>query len=421
LVLGQCAVYLRAGIVRLRSIGTGIYPRTAPVPWANRSSVTGRKWVFGNRRSEYRDGALSGRTVFRRAHSVWSGSFFGVFGFHLFDIVPIARDTVIGSLGDGVIVLDAQQRIVDLNPSAQRLFGWSASKAIGRTALELFKPWPDLSALCYSGTATQIELVIGAGDARQDYDVRMSPLPDRRGRLMGQVLILSEITERKRTQAQLLQHQRALAVLEERERLAREMHDSLGQVLGYVNTQAQAVRELLSRGQTTTADTHLARLADIAQDAQADVREYILSVKAAIAPEQGLIPTLKQYLGRFGENYGIHTELCVPETLEAGAFSPVVEVQLLRIIQEALHNVRKHANAHSVRVSIAAHADQAQVEVEDDGGGFDPAQLQDPGQHFGVRIMRERAQEVGGSLTVQSAPGRGTKVIVWVPLQPRQR
>ena len=74
-----------------------------------------------------------------------------------------------------------------------------------------------------------------------------------------------------------------------------------------------------------------------------------------------------------------------------------------------------------MRVSIAAHADQAQVEVEDDGGGFDPAQLQDPGQHFGVRIMRERAQEVGGSLTVQSAPGRGTKVIVWVPLQPRQR
>jgi nitrate/nitrite-specific signal transduction histidine kinase len=84
---------------------------------------------------------------------------------------------------------------------------------------------------------------------------------------------LRDITERQRAQAHLLQQQRALAVLEERERLARELHDDLGQVMGYVNVQAQAVRELLATGQTEAADAHLARLTAVVQDAHADLRE----------------------------------------------------------------------------------------------------------------------------------------------------
>jgi len=342
----------------------------------------------------------------------------GLFRYRLFDIMPVARDTVIESMDDGVIVLDAQNRIVDLNPAAQRVLGLPVSQAIGRPAAEVFGSWPDLLALCGDTAMTRTELVLGQGDAQQCYDVRCSPLRDGRGRHIGQVIVWHDITERRRARAQLLQQQRALAMLEERERLARELHDELGQVMGYMNVQAQAIRELLTTGQTDVADAQLARLTDMAQDASADLREYILNLKAVISPELGFFVALEQYLDQFERNFGIHTEMTVPETLAEGAFEPVVEVQLLRIIQEALTNARKHAAARHVRVSFAVQGDQAEVTVEDDGRGFDPAKLATENtKQFGLRFMGERAEGVGGSLQVRSAPGRGTRVIVRVPLR----
>jgi len=342
----------------------------------------------------------------------------GLFRYGLFDLVPVARTTVVEGMDDGVMVLDAGNRIVDLNPAAQRIVGRPASQAIGQSAAEVFNAWPEVVALCCVEAMTQTELVWGEGDAALCYDVRCSPLTDGRGRPIGQLIIWHDITERKRIQTQLLQQQRALAVLEERERLARELHDSLGQVLGYVNVQAQAVRELLSSGQMATADSHLARLAAVVQDAHTDIRESILSLRVAIPPEQGFLPALEQYLRRFEQDYGICTELVQPDELADGAIEPTVEVQLLRIIQEALTNVRKHADAGCVRVIFTVHADQAEVVVEDDGRGFDLVQFPaDDERKLGLRLMRERAEGVGGSLQVYSAPGQGTKVIVWVPLR----
>ncbi len=173
------------------------------------------------------------------------------------------------------------------------------------------------------------------------------------------------------------------------------------------------------------ADAQLARLTAVAQDASADLREYVLNLKAVISPEGGFFLTVKQHLDQFQRNFGIHTEMAVAEMLTERAFDPVVEVQLLRIIQEALTNVRKHAAARRVQVSFAVQSDQAQVIIEDDGCGFDPT-IPDDGtqhairntQHFGLRIMRERAEAVGGSLEVHSAPDQGTKVMVQVPLRP---
>jgi signal transduction histidine kinase len=150
-------------------------------------------------------------------------------------------------------------------------------------------------------------------------------------------------------------------------------------------------------------------------------------VKTTLSPEEGFFSALDQYLQRFEQRYEIQTERIIPHDLAEEVLEPVVEVQLLRIIQEALTNVRKHAAARFVRVVFAVHANQTQIIVEDDGCGFDPSPHPGPppklgegdreGAHFGLRIMRERAEAVGGSLQVRSAPGHGTKVIVQVPLR----
>ncbi len=340
-----------------------------------------------------------------------------LFRYGLFDIVPVAHDTVIEGMGDGVIVLDSRHQITGLNPAAERIFGRPFSRAMGRQFAELFGGWPQLVELSRSTTAAQIELTLEEGERQHHYEVHVSPLADRRWGTIGSVIALRDITDRKQAQEQVLRQQRALAVLEERERLARELHDSLGQVLGYVNTQAQAVRELLARGNTTSADSFLARLVEVAQDAHADVREYILGLKAATSPHQGFFPALRQYLHRFGQNHRIALELSIPAELEQKELDPAVQVQLLRIIQEALTNVRKHAEADRVAITFAPREDHIKITVQDNGHGFDVerASARD-GQHFGLRIMQERAQEVNGNLQLHSLPGQGTRVTVQVPV-----
>jgi PAS domain S-box-containing protein len=341
-----------------------------------------------------------------------------LFRYRLLDIVPVARDIVIEGMGDGVIVLDAHQRIVDLNPAAQRILACSAAVAIGSHAGQTFREWPEALQFLNSAGTTALGSTFGPHGKQRNYELHLSPLADLRGHIMGQLMVLRDVTEREHAQAQLLQQQRALAILEERERLARELHDSIGQVLGYVAMQTQAARDLLARNQPQQADTYLARLATVAQDAHADIREYILSLKATTSLEQGLLPTLRQYLQRFERNYGIRTQCDIPAESSSCPLEPAAQVQLLRIVQEALTNVRKHSRAQHVRLVMSAQEAQAKLTITDDGQGFD---LELAGQSsegkLGLRIMRERAEAAGGRLDICSAPGQGTQVSVWIPLQ----
>ncbi len=242
-------------------------------------------------------------------------------------------------------------------------------------------------------------------------------LQDFRGLAIGHLLMLRDVTERRRMQAQVLEQQQTLAVIREREHLARELHDNLGQVLAFVTAQGQAIHRLLARGEIAAADAHVGRLVEVASEADTDIRESILGLRVAF-DAQGLLSALATYLNQYEKRYGIHTTLNAPQSLSDGAFEPLTEVQLLRIIQEALTNARKHAHARSVDVTFTVTDGHAQVTVQDDGFGFDRQAISsDPGDRVGLRVIRERAEEVGGALAVQSAAGEGTQVIVAVPLR----
>jgi signal transduction histidine kinase len=205
----------------------------------------------------------------------------------------------------------------------------------------------------------------------------------------------------------------SLAVTEERARIAREMHDGLAQVLGYLSLQTQTLEALVRRGDcaATLAELKLARARIV--EAQADVREDILSLRTTLAGDVGLLPALQQYVSEFEVQTGIAAEF--ESALEAAPrLSPLAEAQLVRIVQEALTNVRKHAAARQVRVNLAAEAGVLRVAIADDGRGF---AAPDNGRwRFGLSTMRERAESVGGGLSIQSVPEAGTTVEVWLPL-----
>ncbi|HEY0583585.1 MAG TPA: GAF domain-containing sensor histidine kinase, partial [Chloroflexota bacterium] len=226
--------------------------------------------------------------------------------------------------------------------------------------------------------------------------------------------------------ARLHRRVRDLAISEERERIAREMHDSLAQVLGYVNTKAQAVQELLGRGQTERASIQVGQLGEAARAAYADVREGILALRTTLGPGRGLLQALSEYLERWNEQSDGSALLVVrPEGALLESLPAEAELQLLRIVQEALANVRKHAAAGQVEVRITAQHDLVEIVVADNGRGFTLATRNRGGDdrtpRFGLATMRERAESVGGSLEIVSAPGAGTRVVVRLPTGPDSR
>lgn len=343
-------------------------------------------------------------------------------GFHFIDPVTAARTAVLRQMGEGMFVLDLEGRFVDVNPMGAAILGIPAARLRDRSVTD----FPSLAAgiardLRGPGTA-RTEIVLGHPGPARYYDMQATPLMGRGGEPIGQLLLLHDLTEQRRAQAGLLEQQEVVATLRERERIARELHDGIGQVLGYVAMQAQTALRWMRGGDGDRAGATLERLADVAQDAHADVRESILGLRNDAAQEWSFLRTLGRYLEKFQANYGIRTELAIADGIGEDAFEPAVGVQLLRVVQEALSNARRHGGAGCVRVRIDETGSHARVTVADDGRGFD-AGRDDGGQdgHFGLAFMRERMQQVGGSMRIDSTPGAGTILTLDVPIREQGR
>lgn len=348
-----------------------------------------------------------------------------LFGFHIFDPLPAARQAVLEQIDVGVVVFDAQRRVVRLNPAAERMFGLRSAAARGKAWQSLA---PDPAAppsfvgavvTCLGATAPAPEFALGSDKAVRWYAPVCLPLHDFRGLHIGYLLMLEDVTEARQAQAQIVAQQRTLAALHEREVLARDLHDSIGQVLGYASFQVEAASSLIDTGQRAVATAQLARLAAVLRETHADVREQILRLRSSTSPSQQPFPAaLRHYLDGFASNYAIGAKLTIAPGLCVEQLPPETQMQLFRIVQEVLSNARKHSGARSVAVTVAADDDKLSLWIADDGCGFEPGAAGN-GHHLGLRTMTERAAELGGSLHIESAPGAGTRVGVEVPWKER--
>jgi signal transduction histidine kinase len=360
-----------------------------------------------------------------------------LFGFRIFDPVAAARRALIAQLREGVLVLDPEGRVAGLNPAAERILCLPERQATGRPVVELLPDCPQGPLAEPAGVEVELTLPAAAdrhhrkafpregggpgeretGQEVRQYVLEISPLTDWRGLEVGRLLVLRDVTEERLAQAQLVEQQRALAMLHEREQLARELHDGIGQVLGFASLKTGATRKLIADGRLARADEQLAHLESIMADAHADVREYILNLRTAPAEGRPFFAALEHYVAGFRQNYDIQVELSVGAGVGDNLLGPEAQMQILRIVQEAFSNVRKHAGADHVRLSFETGGGLVRVRIQDNGQGFDPQRAAgDEDSHFGLRFMRERAGQVGGTLRVDSAPGQGTCLTVEVPV-----
>jgi two-component system nitrate/nitrite sensor histidine kinase NarX len=210
--------------------------------------------------------------------------------------------------------------------------------------------------------------------------------------------------------------EREMAVSEERNLLAQELHDSIAQSLAFLNLQVQMLAAAMKTDDGERARETLGEIREGVQECYADVRELLTHFRTRLSPAD-LQHALATMLAKFERRTGIAASLHA--TGAAVPLAPDRQLQVLHIVQEALSNARKHAACGRVDVTLDAGRDYT-ITIRDDGRGFDPAAAARLEDHVGLRIMRERAARAGGAVRVQSRPGGGTEVALTLPAAERQ-
>ncbi|HKC72833.1 MAG TPA: PAS domain-containing sensor histidine kinase [Chloroflexota bacterium] len=333
---------------------------------------------------------------------------------------PSGRQAIIEP-SDGAIVGHTLRGIITgWSPAAERFYGYTGAEVVGKPIAMLAPPErrEELRAMLvrlrHGESINRLETVRRHKDGRKiDVCVTMSPMTDATGKVRW-VSSVTHIMARRRHVVDRLwaepaeegtHEARVLAMLAgERRRLARELHDTVVQALYGIVLGARAARGLLDRAPGQAAEP-IEYVLSLAEAGLAETRALIFDVRPASLETEGLVAALTKQAAPLSARHGIevHTDLCDEPALPLD-----IKEALYRIAQEALHNTVKHAQARRVDMRLADQAGTIVLEVCDDGRGFNP-DSSFPG-HLGLRSMSERATQLGGTLQIESAPGRGTCV-----------
>lgn len=345
----------------------------------------------------------------RRALTIW--------------LEPDHEAVAVAPITDGGQLLGAVYTRFKGIPSPQRLVSETAPY-VGLLLL----PWLVLSGalgLLYAwaagrGIVQRVQRLAGASAAMASGDLshRVSdPSSDEIGQLGRQFNAMAEQLEEHvralrllaERNAQLAEQAGALATVEERNRLARELHDSVSQELFSLTMLAGAARRTLERSPDLAAE-QLAEIQESAQRALHETRGMIFALRPAALGEHGLAPALRELAAAVEERQGVRLDLRVSGERRL----PLEHEQaLFRIVQEALANVVRHSGAREASVALE-YGQDVRLTVRDAGRGFDPS-ARHGGSSVGLASMAERAQALGGRLTIESAPGAGTAVVAVLP------
>ncbi len=203
---------------------------------------------------------------------------------------------------------------------------------------------------------------------------------------------------------------RAHLIKEERTRIAHELHDSLAQSMASLRFQVRVLDETMHQGDESTTWQQLERIENSLDEANTELRALIANFRAP-AYHRGLVESIEQMVSQFRTETRIRTYL--QKDCTSSTFARDTELQILRIIQEALWNIRKHSQAKTVRILLRHSREHGcHILIEDDGIGINEQVYGSAGEHVGLTIMQERASKIGGTLRVESEPGEGTRVLL---------
>ncbi|HWQ05214.1 MAG TPA: GAF domain-containing sensor histidine kinase [Longilinea sp.] len=215
--------------------------------------------------------------------------------------------------------------------------------------------------------------------------------------------------------ARLYQEVERMAMLEERARLAQEIHDDLSQSICAIQFRIFMANDSLMAGEISKAQMRVNEVLRMLDQANRNVHEVIFNLRAVSNFEKGFLKSLEDFLETYRKNYCIDVQLTVDKNV-IESLRGITGVHTIRIIQEAVSNAHRHGNASQVDISIQHKDKGIDVDIKDNGIGFDICQVSGPDQqHFGISIMRERAEKISGNLQVDSEVGVGTRIVLHLP------
>ncbi len=335
--------------------------------------------------------------------------------------------TLAENLPDNIIRYDVQARATYVNPNLLRITGTPAEALLGKTPMEF---WEDdnqrryqaaLERVLRSGMPERIEIALPLPPKGELHTHQISFAPERRGdgKIHGAIAIGRDITPLKESERRLAESheqlreliaQRESAREEERKRVAREIHDELGQNLTALKLGLSSLKYSFDVEQPRLAQ-RLAELAQLADRSIQVVRDIATSLRPA-ALDMGIGPALEWLADEFQRHTGIPCALEL-DPPKLGGKGDACALTLFRLTQEALTNTARYAGAHQVWISLHHHEGYCQLEVRDDGKGFDPSKVGK--QSYGLMGMRERVHALGGRLGIESMPGRGVRIWAIIP------
>jgi len=342
--------------------------------------------------------------------------------------------TTLRSIGDGVITTDNNNHITLFNHAAEQITGWDAQAALGNdisTVLNITSEDTPIdfssdfqSMLAANGNAPSNSLqLITRDETKIPIEINSSPLQESDGKTTGFVLVFRDISQRKEAEAQLLAYQErlrslasTLSIIEERERqkIASQLHESIGQVLAMSKFKLASV---LNMDLSTDAQKHLHEIYELIEQTVKETRLLTTEISPPVLYELGFKAGVSWLLERTEENNLINTIL--RDDGEEKTLDNDIRIILFRAISELINNVIKHADADQITVSLDRQGDYIEVQVQDDGQGFDVSTLSptvDMQGGFGLFNIRERLEHVHGSFKIESTPGEGTLVTLKAPL-----
>jgi PAS domain S-box-containing protein len=341
----------------------------------------------------------------------------GIFRFHLFHLIPIARNKVIEAMKNIVIVIDAAGIVVDINPAAAELFALNKDQNLIGKPLSLLSE--EIAALVNQRDMLiqrEFQFVQAAGTICRCYEIRTSPIRNNKSALMGLVIAMNDITELKQAQEELNLEQRELAVMAERDRLAKDLHDNLGQIFSFAGIQIQAAQLERRRGNQELADKYLERLEEIIEDAHQEMRNHVYNTRIDEYRNNNIENLIVNQISIFITNSGYFSRKDIILNLTDYGFPVEVKMHIVNIVKEALNNILKHACATSVKIILDADSGCYRFVIEDNGIGFIVGRLSHSnGTCSGLCIMEERARLLGGNMKIDSKPGQYTKIVVRFP------
>lgn len=355
---------------------------------------------------------------------------------------------IVESSNDAILSITPDGFVTSWNSGAERIFGYAASEMIGESILMLIPD--DLQR----DRAWLLSTVRGAhdihayeaerltkGGLRINVSVTLSPLKDSVGQFVGMSKIIRDISEQKRAEKLLRQGREALEIKvqertaelssannslrelssrlmqvqeEERSRLARDLHDEIGQLLTALKIDLQEVQHG-EIGQALAGP--LKDSLDLVDQLLAQVRTLALDLRPSLLDDLGLVPALRWYGNRQAKRNG--WKLSISADGMTGRIPAVIEVACFRVVQEALTNIAKYAEAKTIHLMLHRHHQEIMLVVQDDGVGFDVASARrraQIGESMGLLGMEERVRLAGGNLMISSTPGKGSKLEFHFPL-----